>query len=691
MSARRLAWGIWGLTLALLAVWPFLGAVTGALREELPFYVLVPIAVMAYATVGALITSRHPDNVIGLTLAGVGLAFALTLVAGDYATLSVSRPNPLPVDAWAAWLARLASALWLAPVPLLFLLYPNGRVAGPRWRPVLRITLVTLSVLLLLFALTPGPLTSFASELNDELVNPLGLPFGRRLVDDVTEFAGLIAFACAVLAIVSLVLRFRRSSGVERQQIRWLGYVGAMLVAVPVLALLIALVRTLLGVDVTAEGDVVGIIAWLTFFAVLLFGIPIACAIAILRYRLYELDVVIRKTIVFGILVVLIMVAALGLVLVASGPLSDLVADEVMAAGLVGGVLGLLVWPLYRLARRIADRLVYRGRSSPYELLTEFSERMAVVYATEDVLPRLAAILGEGTGASLAVVWLQVGDDLRAEAVWPSGADPPGSLPDDAVPVTHQGEVLGALSVLMPANDPMNPTKEKIARDLGAQAGLVLRNVRLIEELRDSRRRIVTAQDARAKKLERNIHDGAQQQLVALSVKVGLIERILPTDPSKAAAMLAEIKGETNDALENLRDLARGIYPPLLADRGLAAALEAQARKTPIPVEVQPDGIGRYPQDTEAAVYFSCLEALQNVAKYADATRATIRLAQSDGTLSFEVIDDGRGFDPAVVGHGTGLQGIADRLASLGVTLEIRSAPGDGTPVAGRLPVEADR
>jgi len=243
----------------------------------------------------------------------------------------------------------------------------------------------------------------------------------------------------------------------------------------------------------------------------------------------------------------------------------------------------------------------------------------------------------------------------------------------------------------MPANEPINVAQEKLVEDVAAQAGLVLRNATLIADLRDSRRRIVTAQDERARKLERNIHDGAQQQLVALAVKVGLVERVVQADTQKAVALLGEVKNEANDALENLRDLARGIYPPLLADQGLAAALSAQARKVPIPVGVEPDGIGRYPEEMEAAVYFSCLEALQNVTKYAEASKATVRLAQSNGTLSFEVTDDGRGFDPAVVGHGTGLQGIADRLASLGGELDVRSAPGEGTAVSGSLPVIEER
>jgi signal transduction histidine kinase len=299
----------------------------------------------------------------------------------------------------------------------------------------------------------------------------------------------------------------------------------------------------------------------------------------------------------------------------------------------------------------------------------------------------MAQVLAAGTGATSAAVWLRVGEGFRIAAVWPAGSEEPDAIPIDAAEVRHQGEILGALSVSMPANDPMNPTKEALIKDLAAQAGLVLRNVRLIEELRESRRRIVAAQDERARKLERNIHDGAQQQLVAIQVKLRLTDGMIERDPAKAHSLLAELQRESNEALEDLRDLARGIYPPLLADRGLAAALDAQARKATVPVTVEADGVGRFESDVEAAVYFSCLEALQNVAKYADANAATIRLSNGSGELRFEIRDDGRGFDPTASSYGTGLQGIADRLAALGGELVVTSAPGDGTAVAGRLPI----
>jgi signal transduction histidine kinase len=222
--------------------------------------------------------------------------------------------------------------------------------------------------------------------------------------------------------------------------------------------------------------------------------------------------------------------------------------------------------------------------------------------------------------------------------------------------------------------------------DVAAQAGLVLRNVQLIEELRASRRRIVTAQDERAKKLERNIHDGAQQHLVALAVKLRLARTTVASDPAKAGTMLDDIQSEANDALENLRNLARGIYPPLLADKGLPEALVAQARKSSVPVDVESDGIGRYPPEIESAIYFCCLEALQNIAKYADASRAEIRLAQTNGQIRFDVADDGAGFDTERVRSGSGLQGMADRLEAIGGTLDVRSELGGGTTVSGTVP-----
>jgi hypothetical protein len=315
-------------------------------------------------------------------------------------------------------------------------------------------------------------------------------------------------------------------------------------------------------------------------------------------------------------------------------------------------------------------------------VLADFAERVGDAYSADDVLPRMARILGEGTGAIRTEVWLHVGRELHRAVAWPAGQPPVGSISlngdagglptlpgtDRAVAVRHGGELLGALTLTKPPSEPLAPTEERLLEDLAAQAGLVLRNVRLtadlqarLEELRTSRERLVKARLATA---------------------------LVGADAEKERVMLGELQEGLTEALDTLRDLARGIYPPLLADKGLGAALEAQARKSPVPVEIVADGIERYPQEAEAAVYFCCLEALQNIAKYANASGAKIQLTSGAGELAFSVTDDGKGFDLASTTLGAGLQNMSDRLAALGGTVDIDSEPGRGTTVNGRLPTQ---
>jgi signal transduction histidine kinase len=645
---------------------------------DLQFLIPLVPAVALYLWVGPTIASRARNPIGWIFISVIGF-FSIGSLAGYYATLALVRhPGTLPFGLAAAWIDRWALTACLTPVILVFLLFPTGDTPTRRWRWLLW-TILTLVVLELVgIALTPGRMTgAFADLTSVRVTNPLGLPVARSVMDPITVAIGMALFACGLFSVAALFARYRGAGSEERQQIRWLAYVG-----------IATAVTILLGFAVPGDDGggillVVNNILFLTTFVLLVLGIPIASGIAILKYRLYDLDVVVRKSIVFAALAVFIGVvymAIVGGVGALIGSRADTTLSFVAAASLA-----LLFQPARERARRFADRIVYGKRATPYEVLSEFSERMGETFATDDILPRMAAIAGSGTGATSTTILLDVDHELREVARWAAGGRAAGERHE--FEVRHQGDLLGAIRVTMPPSDPMNPSKEALVRDLASQAGLVLRNVRLIEDLRASRQRLVAAQDEERRKLERNLHDGAQQQLVALAVQLRLAEEMAGKDPDKELELLHRLQSAANEALEQLRDLARGIYPPLLADKGLATALEAQARRSAVPVSVDADGVGRYPQEIEAAVYFCTLEALNNVAKYAAATSATIRLRRDDEHLRVEVADDGVGFDPAAARDGTGLRGMADRLDAIGGRLEVSSAPGAGTRVTGIVPV----
>jgi signal transduction histidine kinase len=632
---------------------------------------VVNIAAVAF---GILLASRRPENRIGWLFLAAGVPLGLAGFGSAYGVHAlVLHHASLPFGHLAAWLGSWTGFTPLGVLAFLFLLFPTGHLRSPRWRPVAWFVAVA-------FALVTSILLFFATRnWKTPYVQQSSSGSGAFVIFVIAFTLPLIA--ALVLSVAAVVVRFRGSVGDERLQLKWFA-TGAVLV-----------VATFIPGFFSGSSGPPGLFNFLQSLAfVFLFS---AIAIAVLKYRLYEIDVVINKAVVYGALAVFITVVYAGLV-VGVGTLVGNRRSPLLSA-IAAALIAVAFQPARERSRRLANRVVFGRRATPYEVLSDFAERMAGTYSVEDVLPRTARMLADGTGAVRADVWLLVGSELRAEGSWPdieihhiqlaadASIDVPGATA--VVPVRYQGELLGALSVQKAPGDPITPTEGKLLGDVASQAGLVLRNVRLIEELRASRQRLVVAQDQERRKIERNIHDGAQQQLVALAMKVRLIRSFARRDPEKADSLLEQTEQGLTEALDDLRDLARGIYPPLLADQGLVAALTAQARKSPVPVSVDGNGIGRFPQDAEAAVYFCALEALQNVAKYAGAAHVDVQLRQTNGYLAFEVADDGAGFDPAARGYGTGLQGMADRLAALGGELSVRSAPGEGTTVMGRVPV----
>ncbi len=686
--ATRIGWSAWAVSLAVAAAGVVVSRFAGGTSALIELVVAA-----AFATLGAFVVSRQPTNAIGWLSAGLGLVAATDSFAQGYAVRALVRaPGSLPGGIAAAWFQEWDWLLLIGLGPaFLLLLFPEGRLPSRRWRPVAWVAAAGTALAVAGLMFKHGAFTD-ANNLLNAIQNPVGADQGLAATIGALFLVGLVLLLVAVLAsVVSLVVRFRGAQPEQRQQIKWFAYGGSIYGLIVVIA-----------APFWPVSPVPQVLIPLSFVLA-----PVTVGVAILKNRLYDIDVVISRTLVYGALAAFITALYVGIAvgigsLVGSGGRPNLglsiLATAIVAVGFQ---------PLRARLQRIANRLVYGTRATPYEVLSEFSGRVAETYAADEVLPRMAMLLREGTGAVEATVWLRAGDQLKPAATYPPGVEAGQPLhvsgptlptivgADKTVPVLHRGDLLGALSINKRRGESLTLIEEKLVVDLANQAGLVLKNVGLaaellqrIDELRASRQRLVTAQDEERRRLERNLHDGAQQHLVALKVKLGLTETLFQRDPERAMATLQQLKSDADEALETLRDLARGVYPPLLADKGLPVALESHARKATVPVTVDAVGaIHRYPQEIEAAVYFCVLEALQNVQKYAAASRAVIRLREDEGRLSFEVEDDGCGFDPVLVRKGSGLVNMTDRLDALGGQLQIDSWPGRGCRLRGSLPL----
>jgi signal transduction histidine kinase len=650
-----------------------------------PADLLFAVATATFAIAGIAIMRRLPENRIAWILVAIGVGWTGGEVLGYVSDIAIAR-------GWAggAALSAVSASLWLPPIMLmgtsLLLRFPDGELPSSRWRPVERLALIAGVISLLAITLLPGPMTEAG---HPELRNPLGIDSLEPVIDMATALIVVLPLLI-VASAVSLVLRFRRSRGVERLQLKWLVAAGAIVAVLYLVAMISSIQVNWLMDDTPGWAYALQVISLGSFVL-----IPAAIGIAVLRYRLYGIDVVINKALVYGSLAAFITVAYAAIV-VGAGHLLGRTRDvglSVAATALVA----VAFQPVKDRVQRLANRLVYGRRAAPYEVLANVSSRMTGAFETEDVLPRLARLLVDGTGASRVEVWLRVGDRLRLAAESPHRDAVAraltlerGELP--AIPdasfvavVRDEGELFGAIALRKSPGDPVTPPEQALTEDVGRQAALLLRNARLIEELRASRERIVAAQDDERRRLERDIHDGAQQQLVTLSLSTRLVQSELGSEaPAALTDLLDRAIEESKQALAELRELARGIHPRILTERGLPAAIRSLAERAPVPVAVDADGDGRLPEAIEATAYFAVSEALQNVAKYANATGVEIRAARENGSLVVHVSDDGVG--GADASRGSGLRGLLDRIDAVGGRLELDSPPGRGTRLTVVLP-----
>jgi signal transduction histidine kinase len=418
--------------------------------------------------------------------------------------------------------------------------------------------------------------------------------------------------------------------------------------------------------------------------------------------------IVLAGMVLFVALVYVVVVLGLGSVL---GRISS---PDLALSVLATAIVAIAFDPVQTRLEAIAARVVHADGPAPYDVLRRFFSTVSGSSRTEELPTRMARVLAEGTGAEWSQVWLAVGDRPTLAATWPPGAtrEPGPGAPDPrdhdapgrrSLPVRHGGDLLGVLVVQERDHEPLTSVEERLFAGLAGQAGLVLRSARLraelerrleelslrAAELRASRQRLVDVQDDRRRALERDIHDGAQQHLVALAVNLRLAHGLSETAPDRAREVLAGQEQAVQAAIETLVQLSRGIYPPLLADRGLSAALRAAVRTSQVPVEVTAHDVGRYAPGTEAAAYFCCLEAVQNAAKHAGAATIRVELRGDADGLVFTVMDDGRGFDPLTTSTGSGLANLHDRVESVGGTVRTVSSPERGTRIDAFVPAFA--
>jgi signal transduction histidine kinase len=669
MTARRaiaLSWALTVLMSCVAAVFLVLGPgrpLPGDLLGGVAGAAFLVLA-LAYATVGVVIALRLPGHRIGWLFALTGLLGALNVLPYAYAEYGLYAAD-VP-------LARAAAVLWgsmevLAPVLALgLLLLPDGRLPSPRWRPVAAMALAAIVLLPLSRLLTAGPM----EEPFAVVPSPFGTPGGRDAMLALDRFAWVLVWVALVLGVVAVRARLRRARGAERQQVKWVLAVTAAVGVVVVLDM---------GTwFVWPRGHLQERMAVL---GVAFSAIPVAAGIAILRYRLYDIDIVINRALVYGGLTVLLTLTYAAVTLLLGTALGSGSAPATAAATLA---VAIAFRPLRARLQDAVDRRFNRARYDALHRIESFLEDVRAGRAVpEDVEAILRSVLHD---PRLELRFRLPDSERPVDA---SGV-PVAQDPDERrarTPIERAGTAIGEVLY-----DPTAQERPDLLVRAVEAAGLAIEIVRLRVELRRqldevaaSRRRIVAAGDDERRRIERNLHDGAQQRLVSIGLALRHAQHELGAADSRAGATLDAALDEVTLAIRELRELARGLRPSQL-DAGLGPALEDLASRVPLPVTVDATR-ERFPVGLEAAAYFIACEGLTNAAKHAHASRVSLTAQRRNGSLVVCVADDGIG--GATTSPGSGLSGLVDRVGAHGGTLRVESESGSGTTLTAELPCES--
>jgi signal transduction histidine kinase len=660
--------GVWAAPVITLGTW--IAAFSPPLATDMTLTdVIWAVPFTVFAVVGAIVLAHQHTNRIGWILSGIGLMMGLAALELGVLRGLNSFPGGHGLAAWLV-IVQPFGPIGYGLIVMLLLTFPDGRLPTRRWRLLVAALCVFLILVVIEQAVNTQPVADGLP------VSVLANASAAAILGPMTSFNlnGILL----LLAGCGLVSRYRSAGAVGRLQIKWFAVATVVLVGCAVAGGLADAVAH--RGDVRAELQSTGLVCFAS-------GI----GLAVVKHHLYDVDLIISRALSYTALVGMVTLIYIGLVVGVGSLVGRTTGANLVLSVAATAVIAVVFHPFQAMLQDAANRLVFGRRQTPYEALTSFTRQLATSYAAGNLMQQMADALAQGVRAQAAGVYLINSSEPIPIASSPQGTGVPPTAPQHSMPVTHHGERLGTLTVWTQPGLALNPTEQRLLTDLAVQAGLLLHNARLtvelehrIQELRASRRRLVTAQDAERRRLERDLHDGAQHDLVALRMKLGLAEREATPTSARLASLLAELRQETGLALENIRRLSRGLYPPLLESQGLTAALTAHARRLPIPVEVL-GGPQRFSREIETAVYFCCVEALQNTIKHAHAHQARIRIRHTARCLHLSIQDDGHGFDPQAHRTGAGLQNLTDRIEALTGTLSIASN-GTGTKITADIP-----
>lgn len=673
-GSRLLSSLLWASALLLTAAGASLSVANGlSLAELFAQFLATNIAVaVTFATAGAAIVAQRPENRVGWLLGVTGLLSACVVFLGPYARFALlTRPGELPGGPLAAWLNHW---LWTVPVVLaalaLPLLFPTGRLPSPRWRPVGATIAAAGMLLVVAVAAAPEPDPSLP-----EVRNPLPVEAAQPLVTASTLLLGPLLVAAVAGAVAAVVVRFRRSRGDERRQLAWFAYAVGLVLGVSLAPVLLRL----------AGANVGGTTLFGALQAVVLPLVPAAVAVAVLRYRLYEIDVLVQRTLVYGGLS--LGVAALYIVVV--GYLGAVFRSEaqLLVSLFATGLVAVAFQPLREHLQQAVNRLLYGQRDEPYMAISRLAGRLEMALAPEAVLITIVDTVRESLRLPYAAVALVRGGEEAPVAV--SGNQVPDPL---RLPLSYQGEPVGELLVGRRVGErDFSPTDRLLLTDLARQCGVAVHAVTVTADLKRSRERVVAAREEERRRLRRELHDGLGPRLAGLTLRLETARDRLAGD-AVAQALLADLAERTRDAVTDVRRVVHGLRPPALDDLGLVSALRETAARIvhdggPTVEIVAPDALPALSAGVEAAAYCIVQEALTNVLRHASATRCVVRLFVDDesGGLGVEVHDDGVGV-PAQRRSGVGLASMRERAEELGGTFALQRSPGGGTSVAVLLP-----